>query len=133
MHPQAESYWGNVNPIGPRSCYDEAKRFAEALTMAYHRVHGTDVRIARIFNTYGPRMRPDDGRVVTNFVVQALSGEPLTVYGDGHADPQLLLRDRRGGGAARAGRPPGPADGTGERGQPGRVDDGRAARPSSWS
>jgi dTDP-glucose 4,6-dehydratase len=83
VHPQPETYWGNVNPIGPRSCYDEAKRFAEAMTMAYHRVHGLEVRIARIFNTYGPRMRPDDGRVVTNFVVQALRGEPLTLYGDG--------------------------------------------------
>ena len=83
VHPQDESYWGHVDPIGPRSCYDEAKRFSEALTMAHHRVHGTEVRIARIFNTYGPRMRPDDGRVVTNFVVQALSGEPLTLYGDG--------------------------------------------------
>ena len=83
MHPQDESYWGHVDPIGPRSCYDEAKRFSEALTTAHYRVHGTEVRIARIFNTYGPRMRPDDGRVVTNFVVQALSGEPLTVYGDG--------------------------------------------------
>ena len=82
-HPQRESYWGNVNPIGPRSCYDESKRFAEALTMAYHRVHGIDTRIVRIFNTYGPRMRPRDGRVVSNFIVQALSGEPLTVYGDG--------------------------------------------------
>ncbi|HEY8092224.1 MAG TPA: GDP-mannose 4,6-dehydratase, partial [Acidimicrobiales bacterium] len=83
VHPQAESYWGHVDPIGPRSCYDEAKRFSEALTMAHQRVHGTEVRIARIFNTYGPRMRPDDGRVVTNFVVQALSGESLTLYGDG--------------------------------------------------
>jgi dTDP-glucose 4,6-dehydratase len=83
VHPQPESYWGNVNPIGPRSCYDEAKRFSEALTMAYHRRHGLDVRIVRIFNTYGPRMRPDDGRVVTNFLVQALTGQPLTIYGDG--------------------------------------------------
>ena len=83
VHPQPESYWGNVNPIGPRSCYDEAKRFSEALTMAYHRRHGVDVRIVRIFNTYGPRMRPDDGRVVTNFLVQAMSGQPLTIYGDG--------------------------------------------------
>ena len=82
-HPQRESYWGNVNPIGPRSCYDESKRFAEALTMAFHRVHGVDTRIVRIFNTYGPRMRPRDGRVVSNFIVQALSGEPLTIYGDG--------------------------------------------------
>ncbi len=83
VHPQPESYWGNVNPIGPRGVYDEAKRFAEALTMAYHRFHGVDTRIARIFNTYGPRMRPHDGRVVSNFIVQALKGEPLTIYGDG--------------------------------------------------
>jgi dTDP-glucose 4,6-dehydratase len=83
VHPQTEGYWGNVNPVGPRSCYDEAKRFAEAITMAYHRQHGVDTRIVRIFNTYGPRMRPNDGRVVSNFIVQALSGEPLTIYGDG--------------------------------------------------
>ena len=82
-HPQTESYWGNVNPIGPRGVYDEAKRFAEAMTMAYHRYHGVDTRIVRIFNTYGPRMRPRDGRVVSNFIVQALTGEPLTIYGDG--------------------------------------------------
>ncbi len=83
VHPQPETYWGNVNPLGPRGVYDEAKRFAEAMTMAYHRHHGVDVRIVRIFNTYGPRMRPDDGRAVSNFLVQALAGEPLTVYGDG--------------------------------------------------
>jgi len=83
VHPQVESYWGNVNPVGPRGVYDEAKRFAEAMTMAYHTFHGVDVRIARIFNTYGPRMRPGDGRVVSNFIVQALRGEPLTIYGDG--------------------------------------------------
>jgi dTDP-glucose 4,6-dehydratase len=83
VHPQPESYWGHVNPIGPRGCYDEAKRFAEAMTMAYHRYHGVDTRIVRIFNTYGPRMRPRDGRVVSNFIVQALTGEPLTIYGDG--------------------------------------------------
>lgn len=83
VHPQPESYWGNVNPIGPRGVYDEAKRFAEALTMAYHRSHGLDTRIVRIFNTYGPRMRIDDGRVVPNFITQALNGQPLTVYGDG--------------------------------------------------
>jgi dTDP-glucose 4,6-dehydratase len=83
IHPQPESYWGNVNPIGPRGVYDEAKRFAEAITMAYHRFHGVDTRIVRIFNTYGPRMRPYDGRVVSNFIVQALLGRPLTVYGDG--------------------------------------------------
>lgn len=83
VHPQPESYWGNVDPIGPRSCYDEAKRFSEALTMAYHRARGVDVRIARIFNTYGPRMRANDGRVITNFCMQALRDEPITVYGDG--------------------------------------------------
>jgi dTDP-glucose 4,6-dehydratase len=83
VHPQPESYWGNVSSIGPRSCYDEAKRFSEAITMAYHRVHGVDVRIARIFNTYGERMRPDDGRVVNTMVVQALRGEPITLHGDG--------------------------------------------------
>jgi dTDP-glucose 4,6-dehydratase len=83
VHPQPESYWGHVNPVGPRSVYDEAKRFAEALTMAYHRTHGVDTRIVRIFNTYGPRMRPNDGRVVTNFIAQALRGEPLTIYGEG--------------------------------------------------
>ncbi|MGC8879173.1 MAG: UDP-glucuronic acid decarboxylase family protein [Anaerolineae bacterium] len=83
VHPQREDYWGNVNPIGPRGVYDEAKRFAEAMTMAYHRAHGVDTRIARIFNTYGPRMRLNDGRVVPNFIAQALRGEPLTVFGDG--------------------------------------------------
>jgi len=83
IHPQEESYWGHVNPIGPRSVYDEAKRFAEALTMAYHRFHGIDTRIVRIFNTYGPRMHLDDGRVVPNFLKQALCSEPLTIYGDG--------------------------------------------------
>src|SRR3989454_2455146 len=83
VHPQPESYWGNVNPVGPRGVYDEAKRFGEALTMAYHRYHGLDTRIVRIFNTYGPRMRPHDGRVVSNFIVQALSGKPLTVFGTG--------------------------------------------------
>ncbi len=82
-HPQKETYWGHCDPIGVRSVYDEAKRFAEALTMAYHRYHGIDTRIARIFNTYGPRMRLDDGRVVPNFIQQAIRGEPLTVYGDG--------------------------------------------------
>ena len=83
VHPQPEAYWGHVNPVGPRGVYDEAKRFAEALTMAYHRAHGVETRIARIFNTYGPRMRPHDGRVVSNFCIQALRGEPLTLYGDG--------------------------------------------------
>src|SRR5690606_34030411 len=83
VHPQPESYWGNVNPVGPRGVYDEAKRFAEAMTMAYHRHHGLDVRIVRIFNTYGPFMRPDDGRAVSNFLTQALLGNPITIYGDG--------------------------------------------------
>ena len=83
VHPQVETYWGNVNPVGPRSCYDESKRFAEALTMAFHRKHGVRSNIARIFNTYGPRMKLDDGRVVPAFLGQALRGEPLTVYGDG--------------------------------------------------
>src|SRR4029079_12046617 len=83
VHPQREDYWGNVNPIGPRGVYDEAKRFAEAMTMAYHRYHGLNTHIVRIFNTYGPRMRLDDGRVVPNLMGQALRGEGLTVYGDG--------------------------------------------------
>jgi dTDP-glucose 4,6-dehydratase len=83
VNPQPESYWGNVNPMSPRGVYDEAKRFSEAMTMAYHRYHGVDTRIVRIFNTYGPRMRPHDGRVVSNFIVQALVGKPLTVFGDG--------------------------------------------------
>jgi dTDP-glucose 4,6-dehydratase len=83
VNPQPETYWGHVNPIGPRGVYDEAKRFAEAMTMAYHRYHGLETRIVRIFNTYGPRMRLNDGRVVPNFIRQALQGEPLTVYGDG--------------------------------------------------
>lgn len=83
VHPQPESYWGNVNCVGPRGVYDEAKRFAEAMTMAYHRVHGVDTKIARIFNTFGPRMRLHDGRAIPNFIRQALAGQPLTVYGDG--------------------------------------------------
>jgi dTDP-glucose 4,6-dehydratase len=83
VHPQPETYWGNVNPIGPRGVYDESKRFAEAITMAYHKMHNLDTRIIRIFNCYGPRLRLDDGRVISNFIRQALEGEPLTVYGDG--------------------------------------------------
>jgi dTDP-glucose 4,6-dehydratase len=83
VHPQPETYWGHVNPIGPRGVYDEAKRFAEAMTMAYHRYHGLDVRIVRIFNTFGPRMRVQDGRVVSNFLTQAIEGKPITLYGDG--------------------------------------------------
>ena len=83
VHPQTEDYWGHVNPVGPRGVYDEAKRFAEAMTMAYHSHHGLDVRIVRIFNTFGTRMRPQDGRVISNFLVQALCNEPITIYGDG--------------------------------------------------
>ena len=83
VHPQPEAYWGNVNPIGIRSCYDEGKRCAETLFFDYHRQHGIEIKVARIFNTYGPRMHPNDGRVVSNFIVQALKGEPITVYGDG--------------------------------------------------
>jgi UDP-glucuronate decarboxylase len=84
IHPQTESYWGNVNPIGPRSCYDEGKRCAETLFFDYYRQHGLEIKVARIFNTYGPRMHPADGRVVSNFIVQALKGEPITLYGDGN-------------------------------------------------
>ncbi len=83
IHPQTEDYWGNVNPLGPRSCYDEGKRVAESLCMNYHFAHGVPVRIIRIFNTYGPRMDPDDGRVISNFIMQALRGQPITIYGDG--------------------------------------------------
>jgi len=116
VHPQAEPYWGHVNPVGPRGVYDEAKRFAEAMTMAYNRYHGVDTRIVRIFNTYGPRMRPHDGRVVSNFIVQALKGEPLTVYGDGsqtrsfcYVDDEIegLIRlfERGGHGPTNIGNP----------------------------
>jgi len=98
VHPQVESYRGNVDPTGPRSVYDEAKRFAESLTMAMHRTHGVNVGIARIFNTYGPRLSPGDGRVVSNFIVQALRGEPLTVYGDGSQTRSLCFVDDEIGG-----------------------------------
>ena len=93
VNPQPESYWGNVNPMSPRGCYDEAKRFGEAITMAYHRYHGLDTRIVRIFNTYGPRMRPHDGRVVSNFIVQSIKKEPLTVYGDGSQTRSFCYAD----------------------------------------
>jgi dTDP-glucose 4,6-dehydratase len=93
VHPQPEAYWGNVNPLGPRGCYDEAKRCAEAFTMAYNRAHNLDTRIVRIFNTYGPRMRLDDGRVIANFMSQALRGEPMTVYGDGSQTRSLCYVD----------------------------------------
>jgi dTDP-glucose 4,6-dehydratase len=93
QHPQTEGYWGNVNPIGPRSVYDEAKRYAEALVMAYHRSRGVNSRMVRIFNTYGPRLRPSNGRVISNFMMQALRGEPLTVYGDGHQTRSFCFVD----------------------------------------
>ena len=125
-HPQVETYWGNVNPVGPRSCYDESKRFAEALTMAYHRHHGVLTNIARIFNTYGPRMKLDDGRVVPAFLDAALRGEPITSFRLGFADAQLLLRQRPGGR-------PLPADAigralSGEPRQPQRDDHSRVCR-----
>ncbi|HVA44608.1 MAG TPA: UDP-glucuronic acid decarboxylase family protein [Acidimicrobiales bacterium] len=93
VHPQTEDYWGNVNPVGPRGVYDEAKRFAEAMTMAYHRAQGVDVGIVRIFNTYGPHMRPRDGRVISNLLVQALTGHPLTIYGDGTQTRSFCFMD----------------------------------------
>src|SRR3989449_9891387 len=102
IHPQKEDYWGNVNPIGPRGVYDEAKRFAEAMTMAYHRVHKVKTRIVRIFNTYGRRMRLKDGRAVPNFITQALKGEPLTVYGDGSQTRSLCYVDDLVHGIERA-------------------------------
>lgn len=101
VHPQRESYWGNVNPIGVRGVYDEAKRFSEAMTMAYHRYHGVDTRIIRIFNTYGPRMRLDDGRALPNFMGQALRGEPLTIYGDGSQTRSFCYVDDLVDGIAR--------------------------------
>jgi len=93
IHPQTEDYWGNVNPIGPRSCYDEGKRCAETLFFDYHRQHGMDIKVARIFNTYGPRMHPNDGRVVSNFIVQALKGEPITIYGEGKQTRSFCYMD----------------------------------------
>jgi dTDP-glucose 4,6-dehydratase len=93
VHPQPEGYWGNVNPIGTRGVYDEAKRYAEAITMAYHRHHRVDTRIVRIFNTHGPRMRPDDGRMIPNFIQQALSGKPITIYGNGHQTRSIQYAD----------------------------------------
>ncbi|MDP9419656.1 MAG: SDR family oxidoreductase [Actinomycetota bacterium] len=116
VHPQPETYWGHVNPVGPRGVYDEAKRFGEAMAMAYHRAHGVEVRIARIFNTYGPRLRPDDGRVVSAFLAQALAGKPLTCYGDGsqtrsfcYVDDQvrglLALLDAEHAGPVNIGNP----------------------------
>jgi dTDP-glucose 4,6-dehydratase len=108
VHPQPETYWGNVDSIGPRSCYDEAKRFAEAITSAYRRHRGVNTVIIRIFNTYGPRMRPDDGRVLTNFITQALRGEPVTLFGDGSQTRSFCYVDDEVGGiiaALRSGLP----------------------------
>lgn len=112
MHPQREEYWGNVNPVGPRGCYDESKRYLEALTMAYHRSRGAATRIVRIFNTYGPRMRGDDGRVVPNFCVQTIAGRPLTVYGDGSQTRSFCYVDDLVEGLLRAFRcdDPGPTN-----------------------
>jgi UDP-glucuronate decarboxylase len=101
VHPQTESYWGNVNPIGPRSCYDEGKRCAETLFFDYHRQHNLRIKVARIFNTYGPRMHPDDGRVVSNFIVQALKGKPITIYGDGSQTRSFCYIDDLVGGLVR--------------------------------
>jgi UDP-glucuronate decarboxylase len=101
VHPQREVYWGNVNPIGPRSCYDEGKRCAETLFFDYHRQHHLDIKVARIFNTYGPRMHPNDGRVVSNFVIQALRGEPITLYGDGSQTRSFCYVDDLIGGLIR--------------------------------
>lgn len=98
VHPQPEAYWGNVNPIGPRSCYDEGKRCAETLFFDYHRQHGVKIKVARIFNTYGPRMHPDDGRVVSNFIMQALAGSPITIYGDGDQSRSFCYVDDMVGG-----------------------------------
>ncbi len=128
VHPQPENYWGNVNPIGPRSCYDEGKRCAETLFFDYRRQHDLPIKVARIFNTYGPRMRPDDGRVVSNFIVAALRGEPHHDLRRRLADPLVLLRrrprrrpDRADELAARGHRPDQPR-------QPGRVHDARTGR-----
>ena len=128
VHPQPESYWGNVNPIGPRGVYDEAKRYAEALTMAYHRQQGVDTAIVRIFNTYGPRMRPHDGRAIPTFVRQALAGEPITVFGDGSQTRSFCYVDDLVRGLLPAGDERGaPA---GQHRQPGRVHAARARRRS---
>ena len=107
MHPQPESYWGHVNPIGPRGVYDEAKRYAEALTMAYHRQQGVDTAIVRIFNTYGPRMRPHDGRAIPTFLRQALQDKPITVFGTGQQTRSFMLRDDLVDGIMRAAPSPG--------------------------
>jgi UDP-glucuronate decarboxylase len=119
QHPQTESYWGHVNPIGPRSCYDEGKRCAETLFFDYHRQWGLDIRVARIFNTYGPRMHPNDGRVVSNFIVQALRGEPITVYGDGSQTRSFCYVDDLIEGFVRFMAAPAPCPGPINLGNPG--------------
>lgn len=119
VHPQTEEYWGNVNPIGPRSCYDEGKRCAETLFFDYHRQYGVDIRVARIFNTYGPRMHPNDGRVISNFVVQALKGEPITLYGDGSQTRSFCFVDDLVGGFVRLMACPGDVTGPINLGNPG--------------
>ena len=127
VHPQTEDYWGNVNPIGPRSCYDEGKRCAETLFFDYHRQHQLRIKVARIFNTYGPRMHPNDGRVVSNFIVQALLGRDITIYGDGQPDPLVLLR-------RRPDRRPDPADGHRTTASPARSTSAiRSSSPSASS
>ena len=119
VHPQTEDYWGNVNPIGPRACYDEGKRAAETLFFDYHRQLGTDIKVTRLFNTYGPRMHPRDGRVVSNFVVAALAGEPLTLYGDGSQTRSFCYVDDVVDGVLRMMRTPPGCTGPVNLGNPG--------------
>ena len=128
QHPQTEDYWGNVNPIGPRACYDEGKRCAETLFFDYHRQHKLRIKVARIFNTYGPRMHPNDGRVVSNFIVQALRGEPITLYGEGSQTRALLLRRRSDRGLRAADGDPRRRHRADQPRQPGRVHHPRAGR-----
>ncbi len=126
VHPQTEDYWGHVNPIGPRSCYDEGKRVAESLCINYHLAHRVQVRIVRIFNTYGPRMARDDGRVISNFIVQALQGKPLTIYGDGRQTRSFCFVDDLMEGLD-------PHDGSKRNDGPGQPrQSGRDVRCSSW-
>ena len=128
VHPQPEDYWGNVNPIGPRSCYDEGKRCAETLFFDYHRQHKLRIKVARIFNTYGPRMHPNDGRVVSNFIVQALKGKPITIYGDGQQTRSFCYVDDLIDGFIALMDPPDDVTGPINLGNPGRVHDPRTGR-----
>ncbi len=128
VHPQTEAYWGNVNPIGPRSCYDEGKRCAETLFFDYHRQHNLEIKVARIFNTYGPRMHPSDGRVVSNFIVQALNGDPITIYGDGSQTRSFCYVDDLIEGFVRLMASPASITGPVNLGNPGRVHDQGARR-----